>query len=177
MAGTNRIAIRRATIEDAAFLADLAARLFDQTFGAQNTAEDMEAFLASTYSLELQREEIADPDRVTFLAVDDGGGSAIGFAMVRRGPRANGVIGERPVEVQRIYVDRESHGSGVGASLMNSCVEQARAWKGDVLWLGVFQKNPRAIAFYKRQGFAVVGVQQFMVGSDLQDDYVMARPL
>ena len=176
MAGTIGVTIRRATTEDAASLADLGARLFDQTFRAQNTAEDMESFLASTYSPDLQRAEIADPDRTTFLALG-GDGSAIGFAMVRRGTRANGVIGERPVEVQRIYVDRESHGSGVGASLMNSCVEQARAWNGDILWLGVFQKNPRAIAFYKRQGFEIVGVQEFMVGSDLQHDYVMARRL
>jgi ribosomal protein S18 acetylase RimI-like enzyme len=176
MGGTNGIVIRRATTEDAALLADLGARLFDQTFGAQNTPEDMEHFLSTTYSPELQRAELADPDRATVLAFDSDG-AAIGFATTRRGSRSNGVIAERPVEVQRIYVDRDSHGSGIGAALMNSCVEQARAWNGDVLWLGVWQENPRAIAFYKRQGFEVVGVQEFMVGRDLQHDFVMARSL
>jgi len=176
MGGTNGITIRPATLEDAALLADIGARLFDQTFLAQNTPEDMESYLASTYSPEIQRAEIADPDRATVFAFDHAG-TAIGFATKRRGTRSSGVVAERPVEVQRIYVDRNSHGSGIGAALMNSCVEQARAWNGDVLWLGVWQENPRAIAFYKRQGFEVVGVQTFMVGSDLQHDFVMARPL
>ena len=176
MGGTNGITIRPATIEDAALLAEIGARLFDQTFRAQNTPEDMESFLASTYSPALQRTELSDPDRATVLAFD-GAGAAIGFAMTRRGTRSNGVDAERPVEVQRIYVDRDSHGSGIGAALMNSCVEQARAWNADVLWLGVWQENPRAIAFYRRQGFEVVGVQEFTVGSDLQHDFVMARRL
>ena len=176
MGGTNGITMRPATVEDAALLADIGARLFDQTFRAQNTPEDLESFLANTYLPEFHRAELADPERATVLAFDSAG-AAIGFAMTRRGTRSNGVVAERPVEVQRIYVDRESHGSGVGGALMNSCVEQARAWNADVLWLGVFQENPRAIAFYKRQGFEVVGVQEFMVGSDLQHDFVMARRL
>ena len=176
MAETKGITIRPATLEDAALLAQIGARLFDQTFRAQNTPEDMEEYLASTYSPDLQRAEIADPDRATVLAFD-GAGTPLGFATTRRGTRSNGVVSERPVEVQRIYVDRESHGSGIGAALMNSCVERARAWSADVLWLGVWQENPRAIAFYKRQGFEVVGVQEFMVGRDVQHDFVMARPL
>ena len=176
MGGTKRITIRKATVEDAALLADIGARLFEQTFGAQNSAEDMREYLASAFSEEVQREEIADPNRATVIAFDDAG-TAIGFAMTRRGTRSNGLVAEQPVEVQRIYVDRASHGSGIGAALMNSCVEQGRVWNGDVLWLGVWQENPRAIAFYKRQGFEVVGVQEFMVGRDLQHDFVMARPL
>jgi ribosomal protein S18 acetylase RimI-like enzyme len=174
MGGIN--GIRRATLEDAALLADLGTRLFEQTFGEMNDAEDMQDYLASAFSPDIQKAEIADPDRATFLAFDDSE-TAIGYAMARRGSRSNGVVAERPVEVQRIYVDRTLHGTGLGAALMAACVDQARAWNGEVLWLGVWQENPRAIAFYKRTGFVVVGEQEFMVGRDVQHDFVMARPL
>ena len=172
----NGVTIRRATREDAAVLADLGARLFEQTFGAMNTPEDMQAYLPGAFSAEVQAAEIADPHRVTFMAFDVAG-SAVGYAMLRRGSRADGVVAERPVEIQRIYADRRLHGSGLGPALMDSCIDQAQAWQGDVLWLGVWQENPRAIAFYKRTGFVVVGVQDFTLGSDVQHDFIMARPL
>ena len=176
MDGMNGVVIRRATTEDAALLADLGARLFEQTFGAVNSPDDMQHYLARAFSAEVQRTEIADPDRAVFVGFDEGG-TAVGYAIARRGSRANGIVSERPIEVQRIYVDRSLHGRGVGDALMNSCVGQAREWNGDVLWLGVWQENPRAIAFYKRSGFMVVGVQEFTLGRDLQHDFVMARPL
>ena len=176
MDGMNGVAIRRATIEDAALLADLGARLFEQTFGAMNKPEDMQHYLAGAFAPDVQRAEIADPDRGIFLAFDSAG-AAVGYAITRRGSRGAGIVSERPVEVQRIYVDRALHGRGLGDALMNACIDQARDWHGDLLWLGVWQENPRAIAFYKRSGFEVVGVQDFTLGSDLQHDFVMARPL
>lgn len=170
------IRIRRAGVADAALLSALAARLFEQTFGAANTAEDMREFLASTYTVDIQRAELADPNRTTWLA-ESSDGTAIGFAMLRRGSRSDGVRGERPVEVQRIYADRTVHGRGVGAQLMAACVAEARASNADVLWLAVWEKNQRAIAFYEKEGFGRVGVQDFQLGSDTQHDYVMARNL
>jgi ribosomal protein S18 acetylase RimI-like enzyme len=172
----NGVVIREATLEDAPLLADLAARLFQQTFAPMNTPEDMEFYLAGAFSKELQSMELGDPNRATVLAFDDAG-TAIGFAMMRRGSRSEGVVAERPVEIQRIYADRSMHGRGLGSRLMNSCVEQARAWNGDLLWLAVWEENARAIAFYKRSGFEVVGVQDFVLGSDVQHDLVMGRPL
>jgi ribosomal protein S18 acetylase RimI-like enzyme len=176
MAETDDILVRQATLDDAALLADLGARLFEQTFAAANTPEDMRAYLASAFSPEIQSAELADANRAAILAFDEHR-NAVGYAMTRRGSRSNGVTSERPVEVQRIYVDRSLHGRGVADRLMNSCVEQARAWNADVLWLAVWEENPRAIAFYKRVGFVVVGVQDFVLGSDVQHDFVMARPL
>jgi len=170
------VVVRRATIEDAALLADVGARLFEQTFGPMNTREDMAAYLPSAFSAELQTRELSDPDRATLIASDEND-KAVGYAMARRGSRSDGISSERPVEVQRIYVDKSLHGRGVGDRLMNSCVDQARAWNGDTLWLAVWQENARAIAFYKRVGFAVVGVQDFILGSDVQHDFVMARSL
>jgi GNAT superfamily N-acetyltransferase len=79
--------------------------------------------------------------------------------------------------VQRIYADRSWHGRGVGSALLQACVEQSRAWGCDVLWLGVWERNPRGIAFYEKWGFRRVGEQRFLVGTDSQRDHVMALGL
>jgi ribosomal protein S18 acetylase RimI-like enzyme len=170
------ISIRRAGVRDAAALTAVAARLFEQTFGAANTPEDMQAFLAATYTLEKQTAELADQSRAAWLA-EDASGAAIGFAQLRRGTTSDGVMAERPAEVQRIYADQSVHGRGVGRMLMERCVDQARAWGCDVLWLAVWEHNPRAIAFYEKEGFQRVGKQVFQLGSDMQHDQVMARNL
>ncbi len=132
--------------------------------------------LATAFSIEAMQAALADRDVAAWIALD-AGHAAIGYATLRRGSRASGVEGAKPAEVQRIYVEESWHGHGVGEALMRACVDQATAWRCDVLWLGVWQENPRAIAFYEKNGFRVVGEQTFMLGRDAQRDYVMARPL
>jgi GNAT superfamily N-acetyltransferase len=173
MTDRNDFEIRRANVDDARLLTELGARLFEQAFGDVNEPENLRAFLDAAFSADAQAAEVRDPERVTFIAERDG--EAIGYATLRRGRRADGVVGERPVELQRIYVDKSWHGRGVGDALMTRSIEQAQAWGCDVLWLGVWQENPRAIAFYSRTGFSKVGEQTFMVGRDPQRDFVMGR--
>lgn len=170
------IALRVAGPADAAMLAELAERLFDETFGPDNTAEDMREYLASAFSPELQDAELAERARAVWIAEDDHG-TPVGYAMLLRDSTGSGVTGERPAEIERIYVDQTMHGQGVGAMLMSTCVEQARCWGCDVIWLAVWERNPRAIAFYEKSGFAKVGRKDFKLGSDTQHDHVMARPL
>jgi diamine N-acetyltransferase len=176
MSSREDFAIRPATVSDAAMLSDFGAAMFEQAFGAVNTPEDMRDYLASAFFPEKQRAELADASRATFIAVE-GGGAPIGYAMLRRDSTGPGVVAKSPGELQRIYADKRWHGQGVGDALLSRCVEQANAWNCDVLWLGVWQENPRAIAFYRRSGFVTVGVQTFTVGRDVQHDFVMARPL
>jgi ribosomal protein S18 acetylase RimI-like enzyme len=168
--------IRLASPDDAELLARLAATLFEQTFARDNTAEDMAWYLAKAFSPGVQSAELADESCRAFIAEDDGG-SAIGYAMLWRDSRTDGVDARSPAEVQRIYVDRSLHGQRVGDALMRTCVDQAIEWGCDVIWLAVWQRNPRAIAFYEKSGFKRVGVKTFQLGSDLQHDYVMARNL
>ncbi len=170
------IEIRRIGISEAAVLSELAARLFAQTFGDDNTADDMREYLGSAFSVEALRRELEDDNRVAWLAVA-ADRTTVGYAMLRRGSRASGVTGMRPAEVQRIYADREWHGHGVGQALMEACRAQAHEWRRDELWLGVWERNPRAIAFYQKQGFRVVGRQTFVLGRDVQQDLVMSMPL
>jgi GNAT superfamily N-acetyltransferase len=168
--------LRRAEPRDAALLAELAARLFEQTFGPQNEPENMRAYLARAFSPDIQRAELSDAERVTWMA-EDPSGVAIGYVMLRRGSGVPSVGGARPAEIQRVYADRSWHGRGVGAALIQACVDQARAWSCDVLWLAVWEENPRAIRFYEKSGFRSIGRQTFLLGDDVQFDIVMARAM
>src|SRR5687768_1875225 len=98
-----RIVIRRAVAADAAALADLATRLFHDTFAESNTKEDMELFLSSAYSEARQLREIEDPSITTFLVECDG--RLCGYAQVKRGHAAPSVRGPDPIEIMRFYVD------------------------------------------------------------------------
>lgn len=165
------MSIRHATPSDAALLAELGARTFRDTFAAANRPEDLEVYLAGAYGEAQQRREIDDPNGVMLIAEIDG--RAVGFAHLRRGEAPAGVSGAHAVEIVRFYVDRAFHGRGIAQTLMDAARAAARDLGADVLWLGVWEHNPRAIAFYEKCGFRDVGSQPFLLGSDLQTDRVM----
>ena len=170
-----RLTIRPAVLADAATLTELGARTFRDTFAADNSAEDMEAFLAAHWRLELQIAELEDPRNLYLLA--EVSRVPAGFALLCDGAREQGVQAERPLNLSRLYVDRPFLGAKVGAALMHRCLEEARARGHDVLWLGVWEHNTRALAFYARWGFTEVGEMIFPVGSDPQRDLVLALKL
>ncbi len=169
-------AIRRARVEDAQALAEFGARTFFETFAKDNTAEDMRLHLASAWSPALQLAEILDERFDTLLACDADGVIA-GFAQLRAGPAPAGVAAGKPVELLRFYVDKPWQGRGVAGGLMQAVETRARARGADTLWLGVWERNERAQAFYRKCGFRRVGTQIFVVGSDPQTDHVMLREL
>ncbi len=160
--------IRTGTASDAAAIAEFAERTFRDTFAADNNPEDLEAYIAKAYGEAQQRREI-ESGTVTLLVEDDG--ELIAFAQLIR--RVSSPHGD--VEIARFYVDKAHHGRGIAQTLMQEAVETARELGGTRLWLGVWERNWRAIAFYVKCGFQDVGSQPFLVGSDLQTDRVMAR--
>jgi GNAT superfamily N-acetyltransferase len=169
------VRIRAAVREDAGILTELGVRTFQDSFAAYNRPEDMEAFLASHYRPEIQVAELEDPLNLYLLAEVAGGPA--GFALMRDSPCEPGVPGERPLQLCRLYVDRPFLGAKVGAALMLRVLDEARARGHDVLWLGVWEHNERARAFYARWGFVEVGEMSFKLGSDLQRDLVLALKL
>ncbi|MFO1395031.1 MAG: GNAT family N-acetyltransferase [Steroidobacteraceae bacterium] len=140
-----------------------------------NTPENMDRHCRDSYGEAIQACEIADPSRITLLCVlrDD----LVGYAQLRWGKPPAGVVATAPGEIQRLYVARECHGRGIAQALMSACLDELGARGSDVAWLGVWEHNPRAIAFYRKFGFVEVGEQVFPLGSDPQRDLVMARPL
>lgn len=169
------LVIRRATDQDADRLAELARRTFIETFGPDNTADDMAIHVARSFSPEIQLGEIRDARMITLLA--EVGSIAAGFAQVHQGPPPACVTGNAPVEVRRFYVDSPFHGRGIAQALMRAVEQTARSLGGRTLWLGVWERNPRAIAFYGKCGFVDVGQHAFIFGTEEQTDRVMARAL
>ena len=169
------IIIRRGQAADAAALAALAERTFRETFAAHNTAEDMDDHCARSYSAVIQGLELAD-DTIDTLVCAGSDGELIAYAQLRPGaPPA--VTGPFPIELWRFYVDRAHHGRGVAQQLMAEVVKTAHARSALTLWLGVWERNHRAQAFYRKVGFIDVGAHEFLVGSDVQTDRVMSRSL
>jgi len=167
------VKIRRADAEDAGLLADLGARTFSETFAADNTPEDMNAYVAESFNLARQTDELADPASTFFIA--EVGGNAAGYAKLHAGEPAEGVGGAKPVELVRLYVSRKWLGRGVGEALMRACVDEARRAGHETIWLGVWERNGRAQAFYRKWDFRAVGEHVFQLGSDPQRDVLMER--
>lgn len=167
------LTIRRADPDDAEWLADFGARTFSEAFAAENEPEDLAAYLAASFSPARQAAELADPAS-TFL-VAELGGRAVGYAKLRAGEPAQDVRGARPVNLVRLYVSAEWLGRGVGQALMRACMEEARQAGHQTVWLGVWERNERAQAFYRKWSFRAVGEHVFQLGSDPQRDIVMER--
>ncbi len=169
------VMIRIAGKEDAQLLSTLGTLAFAQAFGAENTPEDMTAYLASAFFPEKQAQELACPgSRFLIYEID---GKPAGYAHLKEGQPPTCITGRKPVELARFYLLQDWIGKGFGSPLMRACIQDAQGRGGDVLWLGVWQKNARAITFYQKWGFTIAGTQTFLLGSDLQHDYVMLRML
>ncbi len=169
------IRIRAGSIGDAEALAELAAVTFRETFEDANTPADLEAYLASAFSEAKLRAELEDSETTFLLALPEAGRSPIGYAKLRANTRHRAVAGASPIELERLYVRRDVLGLGVGAALLSACFEEALRVGHDTVWLGVWEHNPRAIEFYRRWGFREVGSHTFLLGSDEQNDLIMAR--
>ena len=165
--------IRKANRNDAKQLSQLAERTFRDTFGAINTTEDMDLHCQSSYSEVIQSDEISNPNMITLLCENEEG--LVGFAQLRWNGAPNCVLAKSPGEIQRLYVANGWHGKGIAQDLMYACIQEMKDRGSDVVWLGVWERNPRAIAFYKKFRFVEVGEQVFPLGSDQQRDVVMAR--
>ncbi len=169
------IRIRTARPEDNELLARLGARTFSDTFGPDNTAEDMAAYLAQAFGPEKQAAELADPGTTFLIAEIEE--DAVGYARLREGPAPACIPAGRPIEIVRFYAVASWIGRGVGAALMASCLEHAHQRGCTIVWLDVWERNSRAIAFYRRWGFTEAGTQAFVLGADIQRDLLMARPV
>ena len=169
------IFIRAGAETDAGVLAAFAARTFEETFGSQNRPEDLQAHLKKAFGITQQARELSNPNMATLLAYDDD--RLIAFAQVLRQEPPAGIHIDQPIELHRFYVDRAAHGKGVAQRLMRAVHAAAHSFGGLNLWLGVWERNPRAISFYRKVGFSDCGSHDFFVGADRQTDRVLVAPV
>ena len=171
------IAIRKATIDDAKPLTDLAYTTFWDAFAhhPKNAPDDLNHYMRQAFNLDQITAELADDNSIFLIA--DVEGKPAGYAKLIIGSVEDGIIADRPVELSRLYSHQEYIGKGVGQNLMDACFDRARSHGHDVMWLGVWEYNPRAQRFYEKNGFRVVGRHTFQLGSDPQTDLLMQREL
>lgn len=172
--------IRPATIADAAALSRLGATTFRETFESENTPEDMARYLAEAFSPAQQASEITDPSSTVLVAEHhpaSGDAELAGYAHLVSGRAPEAIPSPAPLELKRLYVVRAWHGRRVAQALMDATIAAARARGAQTMWLGVWERNPRAVAFYAKYGFVRVGQHTFMLGADSQTDWLLSRPL
>lgn len=172
-AGTTATTIRRATAADAALFTALAQSTFVDTFGADNTPGDMALYLADAFGEDIQRGELGDGRNTVLFA--ERGGALVGYAMLREDNAPACVVDRSALEIARLYAVSHAIGKGIGAALMQGCLDVAAARGRRAVWLGVWERNPRAIAFYRKWEFVDVGAKAFVLGRDHQNDRVMTR--
>jgi ribosomal protein S18 acetylase RimI-like enzyme len=162
----------RATAADAGDLARFAAWIFEETFGFNYPRADLDAFLASSYHPAKIAREIADPGSWMDV-VRDASGAIVAYAF--SGPLSLPVEAPEPgaFELKRIYLAPPVQGSGLADLLLARCYGAAHAAGAPSLYLGVWSRNPRAQAFYRRRGFEDAGAYQFPVGSVLDDELIL----
>lgn len=166
--------IRLASADDAAALARFAAQAFTDTYRDLDKVEDIADYCSEHFQPAVLAEVIADPDCTTFLA--QVGEQLAGYAIVRDKPPPPCVTGPA-VQLWRLYLDQAFIGRRLGARLMQQAQDEARQRGAATLWLGVYDRNVRAIEFYRRFGFTQVGVSEFLFGGVLYIDPVYAAPL
>ncbi|MCB2376234.1 GNAT family N-acetyltransferase [Hymenobacter sp. BT635] len=178
MSSPLRISVAKRTPAVAAQLAELGRQTFHDTFAADNKAEDMAEFLAATFSEEKQLAELNDSQTTFLLAHMQQ--QPVGYAKLRLGSTLGleeGKEGSGRLEIERLYVQQDWIGTGLGAALMRRAIEEARLHSCRTVVLGVWERNEPAIAFYRRFGFREIGQHTFRLGQDIQTDLILRKGL
>jgi len=173
----NSVSIRQAGAGDARLLTDLSYTTFWDAFAhhPKNAPDDLAHYMRQAFNIDQITDELADP-RSIFLIAEIVGKPA-GYAKLITDSTEDGITAQRPIELSRLYSHQEYLGKGVGQNLMDACFERARDDGQDVMWLGVWEYNPRAQRFYEKNGFIAVGKHTFLLGSDPQTDLLMKRQI
>lgn len=169
------IQIIQATEKDAALVTALSRSTFYDSFIENNTEADMQLFLDTYFTVENIAKELARPSNYCFVAYEHD--VPAGYVNLREGNTPSELEGKNVMEIGRIYVVQDRIGSGIGKRLMQLSISLASEKKKEVLWLGVWEHNPRAIAFYERWGFEKFGEHKFILGTDVQNDWLMKKEL
>lgn len=169
------ITIRKVTLDDIGQLQKISRETFSETFSSSNTDENMKKYLAERFSNETLAREIGNESSEFYFALFEN--QVIGYLKLNFGTSQTELKDEKALEIERIYVLKEFHGKKVGQILYENAIEVAKQKKSDYVWLGVWEENPRAISFYKKNGFVEFDKHIFKLGDDEQTDVMMKLKL
>ena len=167
--------IRYGTPADAEHLARFAAQTFTATYCDLDNAKDIADYVAEHFSVTAVADVLCDPACTTLLAED--GAMLAGYAVVRQKEPPRCVTGPLPINLWRIYLDEAFIGKGLGARLLAEVHAEAARQRAATLWLGVYERNVRAVQFYERYGFRKVGDHEFLFAGGTYIDPIYAAPV
>jgi len=165
------IEIKKITLNDIDQLQKIGRQTFQETFSEGNSEENMKTYLEEGFSDEKLTAELNDAQSEFYFATHDN--EAIGYLKLNFGESQTELKDNKALEIERIYVSKEYHGKNVGQLLYNKAIEIAKQKNADYVWLGVWEENPRAIRFYKKNGFVEFDKHIFKLGNDEQTDIMM----
>ncbi|MFV0591939.1 MAG: GNAT family N-acetyltransferase [Draconibacterium sp.] len=165
------VTIQKVTLNEIVQLQEIGKQTFYETFAGSNSVKDMQKYLDKSFSETKLTAELTDKDSVFFFAKHVN--NVIGYLKVNFGQSQTELKDDKALEIERIYVLRQFHGKKVGQMLYDQAIEIARQKNAEYVWLGVWEENPRAISFYKKNGFVEFDKHVFKLGNDEQTDIMM----
>jgi ribosomal protein S18 acetylase RimI-like enzyme len=167
------VIIRKATKEDLHAVREISIKTYSDTFGAMNSKVDMDLYLEDAFNQERIEKEFAEQGSSFFIAFL--GDEIVGYARIRNNQEE--FQDKHAIEIHRIYTVGHVLGKGVGQALLDQCISHAKEMNMQTIWLGVWEKNDRAIRFYKKNGFEEFGQHIFLMGTDPQNDILMKKTI
>ncbi|MFG6147376.1 GNAT family N-acetyltransferase [Halobacillus sp. B23F22_1] len=169
------ITIRKCTCDDVPQLQEIGYTTFKNTFQHQNSPENMESYLNKAFTIhQVEKEIAAQNSHFYFIYVKE---ELAGYLKVNTGEAQTEKMGEDSFEIERIYIIDQFQKHGLGKGLLNLAIEMAVEQHKTKVWLGVWEKNENAIAFYKKMGFVQTGAHSFYMGDEEQTDIIMVKKL
>lgn len=169
------VEIIRVNIEEIEALRNISIQTFTETFTEHNTENNMQLYLKEKLSKEKLSQELNDPNSQFYFAILSN--QVIGYLKINAGQSQTELVNNTSLEIERIYVIKEFHGKYIGDLLLNKAIDIAKHLSLEYIWLGVWEKNTRAISFYKKQGFIEFDKHLFKLGDDVQTDLMMKLKL
>jgi diamine N-acetyltransferase len=169
------INIKKCSREDLQILQEISIETFNDTFKDQNSSENIDAYLETAFTLKQLEKEIANKSSQFFFALFNN--EVAGYLKVNTNEAQSEEMGDESLEIERIYIKNKFQKQGLGKYLFNKAMEIATGSHKRKIWLGVWEKNGNAIAFYKKMGFVQTGAHSFYMGNEEQTDFIITKTI
>ncbi|KEO76401.1 GNAT family N-acetyltransferase [Paenibacillus polymyxa] len=169
------VKIIKCSREDLQILQEISIETFFDTFKDQNSPENMNAYLEKAFNFKQLEEELSnDSSEFFFIYFNE---ELAGYLKVNMNNAQSEKMGNESLEIERVYIKNSSQKHGLGKYLLNKAMEIAMEHNKKEIWLGVWEKNENAIAFYKKMGFVQTGAHSFYMGDEEQIDFIMTKTM
>ena len=170
-----KLEIKECTLDDLFLLQEFSYKTFYDTFGHMNSPSNMKAYLEKAFNINRLQDELSNSDSLFyFLYIDE---ELAGYLKLNEYQAQTDIHDPESIEIERIYVAKEFQGKGLGRTLINKALDVALTRMKLYIWLGVWEKNYKALQFYKNNGFYLIGKHSFFLGEEEQTDFILRKDI